>query len=385
MTKVLNVNQSKVKTFRRCEKQYSFRYDYAGFYPELASSPRREMIPQRKRLPLYRGSWMHALQEALHHQWAGFKTFPITVGEGTTKIHIEEAHTWKDVQREMTRVFNTLFEEERADLGDLPGETERLFRSYMRFWKDDYDRYSVAELPNGKPAIEFIVEADLEKFGITDARFKGRIDLLVEDDEYDGLWIWDAKWVKNIPHSDERVMSPQAPLYVWAVREMYGLDVRGFVYNYARTKPPTIPKVLKRPAGMLSMASKMDTDQYTYLQAIKDNHGKEWKRYIPYYKEKLLELRGRDGMWFDRQRIPVETEKQLRALREYVTTVKNIQRREKRRDYIERSYFFNCKFGCDYHDLCVAEFQGLEIEPLIKNGFMFESERYGKEEELLNA
>jgi hypothetical protein len=30
----------------------------------------------------------------------------------------------------------------------------------------------------------------------------------------------------------------------------------------------------------------MDTDYYTYLQAIKDTHGKNWKRYIEYYESK---------------------------------------------------------------------------------------------------
>jgi hypothetical protein len=131
---------------------------------------------------------------------------------------------------------------------------------------------------------------------------------------------------------------------------------------------------------MLSVAHRMDTDLQTYFTAIKRQHGKQWKHYLEYYRPKLEELRGREAMWFDRQRIPVEDERILLAIREYVTTVRDIQRREKRQDYVPRSYFYNCRGSCEYHDPCVAEFQGLEIEPLIRDGFRFVGERYTRED-----
>jgi PD-(D/E)XK nuclease superfamily len=375
---ILNVSQSRVKQFRRCQKQYSFRYDYPVLYGGKA---KQEMVPLRKKLPLYRGSWMHALQEALHHQWAGATPFEFVFGEGRQAIKAE-VETWQDVQELLTQAFESMFDEEKEDLGDLAFDTERMFKRYLKFWDEDQETYSVAELPDGSPAIEFLVESPLTKFGLKDVAFKGKIDLLVEDDEYGGLWIWDGKWMKNIPAPDERMMSPQAPLYVWGLREKYGLDVRGFVYNYARSKPPSIPHVLKN--GTLSIAKKIDTDQRTFLQAIKDTHGKNWKRYIPYYKPKLLDLKGRERFWFDRARIPVDDDLILRAVREYVATVRDIQTREKRREYVPRSYFYNCKFGCDYHGICVAEYQGLEIEPMVEAQYQMVGERY-EEEDLLSG
>lgn len=369
-------NQSRVKMFRRCQRQYAFRYDTAG---QLGLEPTREMVPKVRKLPLYKGSWMHALQEALHKEWAGLDTFTVQIGEGKKKLLIE-AETWRDVQAALTKQFNALFEEERDELGDLPGDCERLFKSYLRFWKQDRDTYEVATLPDGSPAVEFIIEVDLAPFGI-EGKFKGRIDLMVVDNEYEGLWLWDAKWMKKIPPPDERMMSPQNPLYVWGVEKTYDLELRGFVYNYGRSKAPTVPNVLKR--GSLSVAKKIDTDQATFFQAIKDTHGEDWRRWLPFYKEKLLDLKGREQMWFDRQRIPVETDRQLKTLREFVASVRDIQRRETRVDYVPRSYFYNCRFNCEYHGPCVAEYQGLHIEPLIKDGFMFEEERYGKEEDLL--
>jgi hypothetical protein len=56
------------------------------------------------------------------------------------------------------------------------------------------------------------------------------------------------------------------------------------------------------------------------------------------------------------------------------------------KDWAPRSYFYNCKFGCDYHELCVGEFTGLHVEPLIKNNYEIVSERYNDpEEDLLEA
>lgn len=379
---VVNYNQSRVKMFRRCQKQYSFRYDYHRFYPGLAGKG-REMVPKVLKLPLYRGTWMHALQETLHHEWADATPFTITVGEGRQSVK-GEVKTWKDTHALLTEAFNSLFDEEKEDLDDLPTDCARLFKDYLRFWEDDRDRYEVAYI-DGRPAIELMIEVSLAEFGLKDAQFKGKIDLIVEDHEYEGLWIWDAKWMKKIPPPDERMMSPQALLYVWGLREMYGLDVRGFVYNYGRTKAPAWPRVLQRPAGMLSTAHKMDTTYSTYLAAIKANHGKHWKKYIDYYLPKLRELKGREAMWFSRDRIPTEPSRINRALREYISTVSNMQYREDEREYIPRSYFYNCKWGCDYHDICAAEFQGHEIEPLIRRSYQFVGERYTEQEDLMDA
>jgi hypothetical protein len=169
-------NQSRIKMFRRCQKQYSFRYDTAF---ELGLDPTKEMVPKFKKVQLERGSWMHALQEAHHREWAGVK-----------------GPKWREVHDDFTAKYNGLFLEEREEYGDLPGETERMWKGYLRFWADDADRYSVVEFDDG-PAIEFMVEQPLKKWGVSEP-FKGRIDLLVEDVEYGGYWVWDHKWVSRI-------------------------------------------------------------------------------------------------------------------------------------------------------------------------------------------
>jgi len=351
------MNQSRIKMFRRCQKQYSFRYDYA--------EDGLELVPRVPKVQLRRGTWLHALQEAHNREWAKDSGFKI------------KYTPWEEIHEQFCDEYDQLFDEEKEEYGDLPFECHRLFQGYLRFWKDEAEQYRVAALHNGKPAIEFVVKHGPPKIS-SEFPFKGRLDLMVEDVEYGGLWLRDAKWVKSIPDDEERMMSPQNCMYVWACKRL-GYDVRGFIYDYGRTKAPAIPAVLKR--GTLSLRQRMDTDYHTYLWAIKELHGDLWKQYAKtVYREKLLSLRDREVLWFRRERIPVEDHKIRQALIEFVVSVRDIQRRSR---YAPRSYFYNCRWGCDYHSLCVSEFAGLDIEPLIEADFITEKERYAEVEDLL--
>lgn len=314
---------------------------------------------------------MHELQEAHHRSWAG----------------LSKGSSWEKVHERNTKKFNAYFDEDKEELGDLPTECERMFRSYLRSWEQyDADRYTVATLPDGSPAIEFMVEVPLDRWKLGQP-FKGRIDLMVEDTEYGGLWVWDGKWVKRIPDTDDRMMSPQSLLYPWGLKRM-GIELRGFVYNYGRTKAPTVPRVLKRPAGMLSQAKNIDTDYMTYLRAIRDTHGKRWKWYArTEYRDTLIRLKSRDKLWFRRERIPIDNVRVKQAVAEFIVSARQIEKRGSPKQ-APRSYFYNCNLGaagCDYHDLCVTEFQGLDIDRLIKDRYELVPERYIETQELLIA
>jgi len=341
-------NQSRVKSYLRCRTQYHYRYDSHG-------EPGMELVRKHTELPLKKGTWCHALLEAHWNSVMG-------VGKG-----------WEKTHKKLTKEFGKLFVEEQERYGDLPGDCERLFRGYLRRWKNEDDQFKVARLANGKPAIEFIVEFPLAKWGI-DRPFKGKIDLMVEDLEYGGLWLRDAKWVKTIPGPDERMMSPQNIMYVWVARKM-GYDVRGFIYDYGRTKTPAAPYILQN--GTVTTRNNIDTTFDVYLKAIKDTHPKEWKKLAKtYYKDKLLTLKARDVLWYHRERIPVEGPRVQNGFREFILAVKEIENRGRP----IRSYLYNCVWNCSYHDLCVADFQGLDTKPIIKSRYMLEGERYGTEE-----
>lgn len=352
-------NQSRVKSFLRCEKQYSFRYDY----PILELGVKEgELVPKHPGVGLKRGDWMHQLLEAHWLQLTGVKK------KGWMKRH-----------RKLTEEFNQLFDEEKERYGDMPTECAQMMLGYLRRYEKENERFKIAHLHDGSEAIEFVITVPLKKHGIK-GQLKGRIDILLEDLDHGGLWIRDAKWVKTIPNPDERMMSPQNIIYGWGLRQL-GYDVRGFIYDYGRTKLPSQPTILKRnsqygPAGSVSLA-RCDTTYEVYLAAVKQAHGENWKRFAKTrYKEKLLELRARDVLWYRRETIPLMGPRMDQGVREFFIACHRVLDRGEP----VRNYLYNCKFNCDYHQLCVAEFQGLDVEPILKHSYQIEAEKYGAEE-----
>ena len=365
-------NQSRVKLFLRCQKAYWFRYDSHGVV-------NGELVPKHSSLPLKKGSWCHTLLQA---HWLETIGQPVVLPKG--KRGKKKVQGWEEAQDHLANEFAALFEEEQDKYGDLPGECERLFRGYLRRYSDDTERYRIATLPNGKPAVEFVVEVPLQKWGLG-APFKGRIDLMVEDLEYGDLWIRDAKWVKTMPGDDERMMSPQNLLYFWGARRAYSeLEerLRGFIYDYGRTKTPSIPDILKRPAGFVTIKKSIDTDVYTYLARVLEAHGRdEAKKLIKeYYAPTLRMLRAKEkaGVWYRRERVPISEERLRRGLQEFIVTCRQIERRP--RSIAPRTYLYSCKWNCSYHNICVAEFNGMDIDPLVKRHFVIEEETYKAEE-----
>lgn len=378
-------NQSRVKQFLRCQRAYYYRYDYPILV--MGTEPNTELVHRYPGLPLRRGTWMHALLEAHYKGMVGDSVvYEVKKGKKTIPI---ECRGWEELNEVMGQQYNKLFDEERELYGDLPGDAARLFKGYLKRWdQEDKRRYRIATLPDGKPAVEFVISYPLNKWGI-DAPFKGRVDILVEDLEMGGLWIRDAKWVKAIPGPDERMMSPQNIVYVYVMRKL-GFDVRGFIYDYGRTKVPTEPRILKRssqygPAGSVSLA-KCDTTVAVYKAAVKAAHGASAKTMVKtYYRDKLEELKRAEVTWYHRERIPVEGPRLQRGFKEFLLACHQIQNRTTRwADYASggppRNYIYNCKWNCSYHEPCVAEFQGGDIERLLKTQYVLEAESYKPEE-----
>jgi len=359
-------NQSKVKMWRRCQKQYAFRYD---------TEPGKELVPKVKKRGLTLGGWLHQLVEAHNREWA------VQDGFDPEDVYGErEEETWVDVHNRNVLAYAQLFDEEKEDLGDIPGDAERIFKAYLRFWKRERDRYRVAALHDGTPGIEFIIEVPLPTLG-AGVSFKGRLDILLDDLELGGTWVRDYKWVKTIPTEEERMASPQDKLYVWGMKRL-GYDLRGFVYDYGRTKAPAVPRVLQRGRG-ISKRKNMDTTLEVYVAALKEYYGSDWKIMAKTeYREVIKRLKGRDVLWFRREPMPVDKPARVQAMREFLGSAKQIKRRYPAAN-APRSYFYSCKFNCEYHSPCVAEFQGLNIEPLLKKNYQLVSERYTEMEDLL--
>ena len=216
----MKISQSKLKTFRRCPKQYEYKYIEG-------------LEPTRKSVPLALGNWIHSKLEA-HYK-----------GED-----------WLETYGELTHKFNGFLAEEKEHYGDLPAISARLMNGYMDFWEEEDKNLEII-------SVEEDFEVDIGK-GLL---FKFKPDMIVKDKRDGVISCWDHKSNKTLPDTEWRNTDIQSTLYLWALNQL-GIKVDQFIFNYIRTKPPTVPRMTK--AGRMSKV-KIETDYPTLKSFIEEN------------------------------------------------------------------------------------------------------------------
>jgi hypothetical protein len=306
---------SMLKVFRRCPKQTEFKY-VMGLSPRLISKP------------LKRGSWVHRLLES-HYR----------------------GDDWRATHRQLENQFLELFEEEREEYGNLPDDCRRIVESYLYHWREIDEKRKVVE-------VELVMEATWPDGGI----YRCRIDRLVEDQF--GLWIEDTKTTTRIPDTDFRLLDGQSALYLWAAAKNK-LGVRGFVWDYVRAKPPTIPQLTK--SGRLS-ERRIETDFYTFGKTLK-------KLGLPLadHREKLIALKHQPSPFFRRQVLEKSPAMLKRVAMENYHTHSRLQKyfdELRHPDQVERVVDKTCSWQCQYNDICAVQLFGGNIRPLIKQRYV---------------
>lgn len=321
------VSQSMAKTFKRCPLQFKYKY-------------LDELSPRVVSKPLTRGKWFHSLLEEYY---------------APADDPNADRVGWEAVHKAMSHKFSLLFDEEKEELGDLPREMSSLMESYLWHYRND-ESWTVHE-------VEKTIEVPLPF--LNGVSLKLRLDMLVED-EY-GLWIVDHKTHKTIPKTTDRLLDIQSPLYVWAAHQA-GIPVSGFVWNYVRTKAPSVPKMAYEGTARqrLSKAA-CETDYVTFVKAIKGyqkTHGLKVTPDIKAWADRLKAQRYNYHMpvqtsdFFLRMRLERDPEMIQRALRELHHTTKRILEYDFSDEWVERNQDRGCNFMCGYRDLCLTELMG---------------------------
>jgi hypothetical protein len=305
---------SKVKSYRRCQKQYELRYI-------------RGMQRKRPAAPLIRGTILHGMLHA--RATPGLKAGAVLA--------------------EYEKKFGELFREERDEYGtDFLGDLKRVYDGYLReYGSDDNIKYEASE---EKVAI------DIGKGLI----YEGHLDKRIVTIDNERRWIMDHKSHKNIPTEEQRLNDYQILMYLYA----WNLGnpkkkADGIIWDYIRTKPPAIPEALVK--GGLTMRANIDTDVSTYMRELTR------LRLDPKpYKQHLAEIEKRQkGRFYQRVRLPAPSKSMTRIIvDDFVETSQQMQRTK----HFAHNLTRDCSW-CEFQRYCTANVRGLDAEFIMKSEY----------------
>lgn len=309
------VSFSRVKTYRRCHAQHDYKYN-------------QNLARKRRAIPLLRGEILGQMLDA--------RALPAIVKKDPYKI-----------LRKYSKQYAQLFAEEKEKYGDVPGDVKRLFEGYERKYANENLDYL---------GFEDFVALDLVK----DVRFIGYIDKRVRDQQ-GRAFLMDHKSHRVIPNEDQRFTDLQKVFYIWAWNEINSSNpVTGFIWDYIRTKAPTIPEQLK--SGELSQRKDADTDYWTYVGELK-----RLKLDIEPYRDYLAMLKKKPDTRYIRVAMPNPNKAIIQnVLADLKNTAKEIHHGSGSKD---RNMTRMCPSDCDFYELCRAEVSGQDADYVRKNQY----------------
>ncbi len=335
MPQLDHISFSEVSSYRRCPKQWEYRY-------------KKRIKRKFKGVRLLRG-------EILHEMLNAYVNSKIIKG-------YDGNDPW-DVLDEYADKFGAYFEEERELHGDIIGDCGKIFEGYLRKYRRDTLTYEASEIK---------VEFDLSQLGsgALPVKFIGFIDKIARDPQ-DRRWIVDHKFLKSIPTADDRFAELQLLLYVWA----YGMEnpkeaLDGVCWDYARAKAPTEPEILK--SGELSKRKNLDCDPYTYLKVVR-REGLDDKKYV----DMLELLEGKEDTFFERVFLPKpSTDMIIEVVNDFLQTTGEILAKREDGRCSRSMSSFNCN-TCEFRTLCEAEVRGLDSDFIMKSEYVPRGEKNG--------
>lgn len=183
----------------------------------------------------------------------------------------------------------------------------------------------------------------------------GRLDMLVED-FLGRIWIMDHKTSKDKLDPEHLLMDDQMTIYIWAIQQILGKPIEGAYYNVLRKKLPTIPKVLK--AGGLSQDKSIDTTLEVYLTEI-ENQGLNVEDY-----QKMIDILSNKPNTFQQREKVRRTPYEI-AIAGQLLYYEGIDMLNS--PFIYPNPNWDCKWRCDYKELCLAQNRNDDVAFLIES------------------
>ena len=312
----MEINQSRVKLWRRCRAAYAFKYD-------------DNLIPRVKKRALHFGSIVHTMLEAHAN---GDDPF----------VKLDEV--------EVPKMFSVEYEL----YGDIVTDIRHIMTDYFRYWKGRDLKYI---RKNGQNA-EHKFEIPIPGHGIT---FIGKIDALARWKSKLKLVV-EHKTFKRQPSEDIRWRNVQSAVYQKAC-ELLGWGMPdGIIWDYIGNKPPKEPEILR--SGLMSRRAITTTPS-----AIKDFLAKN-NLSTSHYADFISEVEERQSEYFIREATPVNASVVDKVWSDFLATADQIVKYHG----TDRTKSIDWTCGmCDYEGICRAELLNLDVEFVRKREYKIDN------------
>lgn len=306
MTDPIDINQSRVKKWRRCRAAYSYKYVDG-------------IVPRVKKRSLHFGSIVHHMIEA----------------------EAEGEDPFADVldKVEIPRQFS----EEAEQYGDIVDDIRHIMTDYFRYWRRAPLKYIRKNGRNTEHEFAIpIKEVGITFVGKIDAlaRWKTRLKLVVEH-----------KTFKRRPTEDIRWRNVQSAIYQKAC-EMLGWGLPdGIIWDYIGNKPPTTPRLLG--------TGKLSRQAIVTLPSVVKEFLAENNLSTIHHKEYITEVEERQSDYFIREATPVNAKLVDKVFGEFLDTAREIVALSGK----DRTKSIDWTCGqCEYESICRAELLNLDVD-----------------------
>lgn len=330
-------SQSKVKCWRQCRQRYWFRY---------VEKLRRKFTPR----PLQFGRMVHEMIEADAN------------GKNPLK-HLSM----------ISKRDDKMFRSQREEYGEIVRDTRWIMTEYFNFWENHPDaskHIEYVELKGKSSEHSFELEIPDGKIVIV-----GKLDNIAKTPKTKMRWLAEHKSGRKIPNEDHRWRQLQSALYIKVV-DMLGLpSLDGTLWDYIRSKPPTLPQMLK--TGKPS-AKALDTLPIAVMESLKEQ-GLNYKD--TRFKPMMKVAEGNRRTYFQRVFTPVKENVVEFLFEDFLRSAREMASTHGDEKLVSMTIERHCEW-CEYEPLCRAKLQNLDAKFIKKKDYIVSEKRPDEEPDL---
>lgn len=341
------ISLSAVKSYQRCQQLYAYRYI--------------ERIQRKGRVTaLELGSIVHNYMD----EYYGLLKLGAVSGLEAHETSLERlAAKWQPQLKKLSQAAFMAGEEATAkEMQELYARAESICcRYFAARGSSDAERYKILH-------VELQLETDLVGGKL---RTRGYTDLIAQDQNTGRVSLWEHKTAKNVPEPGTRLQDLQTLLYAEQLAQLHDIRVDEVIWNYLRTKEPTVPKLVYqgKKNERMEIGESIDTTWEIYAAAcLANGQDPESEIYAP-LKERLS---GRELTAFFPRWPQVIVADSTVLLRDYARTGLEIRRFRERvaSGTVKpiKTLEMHCGF-CEFSKLCQAEIMGGDTEDLKRLNF----------------